>query len=58
MLPNIRPAFKALKEMGFTNVKAVEFPDSPASDWAAKGYPLTRESQRKESSKSKGKGQR
>ena len=40
--PNIRPAFKALKEMGFTNVKAVEFPDSLVSDWAAKGYPLTR----------------
>jgi thiosulfate/3-mercaptopyruvate sulfurtransferase len=40
--PNIRPAFATLKEMGFKNIKAVEFPDSLASDWAAKGYPLTR----------------
>ena len=40
--PNIRPAFKTLKQMGFTNIKAVEFPDSLASDWAVKGYPLTR----------------
>ena len=40
--PNIRPAFRTLKQMGFTNVKAVEIPDSLASDWAAKGYPLTR----------------
>jgi len=40
--PNIRPAFATLKQMGFKNIKAVEFPDSLVSDWAAKGYPLTR----------------
>jgi thiosulfate/3-mercaptopyruvate sulfurtransferase len=40
--PNIRPAFRALKQMGFTNIKAVEFPNALVSDWAAKGFPLTR----------------
>jgi rhodanese-related sulfurtransferase len=40
--PNMRPAFATLKEMGFKNIRAVEFPDSLVSDWAAKGYPLVR----------------
>lgn len=40
--PNIRPAFKALKEMGFTPVKVLEIPDRLSTDWAAKGYPLER----------------
>ena len=38
--PNIRPAFKVLKEMGFTHVKVLEIPDRLSADWAAKGYPL------------------
>ncbi len=37
--PNIRPAFKTLKEMGFTNVKALYLPNSFAKDWKGKGYP-------------------
>jgi thiosulfate/3-mercaptopyruvate sulfurtransferase len=38
--PNVRPAFKALKEMGFTRVKVLEIPDRLSTDWVAKGYPL------------------
>ncbi len=40
--PNIRPAFQALKQMGFTNLKALELPEALVSDWARKGYPMTR----------------
>ncbi len=36
--PNIRPAFKTLKELGFTNVKALYMPDSFVKDWKDKGY--------------------
>jgi rhodanese-related sulfurtransferase len=38
--PNIRPAFKALKEMGFTNVKVLHIADNFGRDWAQKGYPV------------------
>jgi thiosulfate/3-mercaptopyruvate sulfurtransferase len=38
--PNMRPAFEAVKEMGFTNVKVVYIPDNFGKDWAAKGYPV------------------
>lgn len=38
--PNIRPAFKALKEMGFTRVKVLDIPDRLSTDWVGKGYPL------------------
>ena len=38
--PNIRPAFEAVKEMGFTNVKVVYMPENFGKDWAAKGYPV------------------
>ena len=38
--PNIRPAFKTLKELGFTNVKALYLPNSFAKDWKAKGYAI------------------
>jgi len=39
--PNIRPAFRALKQMGFSNVKVLAIPLRLETDWAAKGYPLT-----------------
>jgi len=39
--PNIRPAFRALKEMGFSNVKVLDIPERLGTDWGAKGYPLT-----------------
>ena len=38
--PNLRPAFRALKEMGFKQVKVLDIPDRLSTDWAAKGYPL------------------
>jgi thiosulfate/3-mercaptopyruvate sulfurtransferase len=37
--PNIRPAFRALKEMGFTRLRVLSLPTSFAVDWAGKGYP-------------------
>jgi len=37
--PNIRPAMKALKGAGFTNVKLLELPTRLADDWTSKGYP-------------------
>jgi hypothetical protein len=37
--PNIRPAFAALQEMGFTHVKALYVPDNLAKDWIGKGFP-------------------
>jgi len=37
--PNIRPAFAALHEMGFTRVKAMVMPTNLKTDWIDKGYP-------------------
>jgi thiosulfate/3-mercaptopyruvate sulfurtransferase len=37
--PNIRPAFAALHEMGFTHVKVMELPTNLKTDWIDKGYP-------------------
>jgi thiosulfate/3-mercaptopyruvate sulfurtransferase len=38
--PNIRPAFTALHEMGFTHVRVLVLPTSFAADWVEKGYPM------------------
>ncbi len=38
--PNIRPAFVALHGMGFTHVRVLVMPNSFASDWVDKGYPV------------------
>jgi thiosulfate/3-mercaptopyruvate sulfurtransferase len=38
--PNIRPAFTALHDMGFTHLRVLALPKSFAADWAEKGYPL------------------
>jgi thiosulfate/3-mercaptopyruvate sulfurtransferase len=37
--PNIRPAFQTLKDLGFTNVKALYLPKNLLTDWIAKGFP-------------------
>jgi thiosulfate/3-mercaptopyruvate sulfurtransferase len=37
--PNIRPAFSALRDMGFTNLRVLLLPTSFAVDWADKGLP-------------------
>jgi thiosulfate/3-mercaptopyruvate sulfurtransferase len=38
--PNIRPAYKALHEMGFTHVRVLVLPTSFAADWVEKGYAI------------------
>ena len=40
--PNIRPAFQALKEMGFTNLKVLDIPERLGDDWTAKGFPIVK----------------
>ncbi len=37
--PNVRPAFAALHEMGFTHVRVLMIPENLAKDWVDKGYP-------------------
>lgn len=37
--PNVRPAFKVLNEMGFTNAKLLDIPQNIKVDWLDKGYP-------------------
>jgi hypothetical protein len=40
--PNIRPAFLALKEMGFKNFKVLDIPERLGDDWTAKGFPIVK----------------
>ena len=40
--PNIRPAFQMLKEMGFSNLKALDIPERLGDDWTAKGFPIVK----------------
>jgi len=40
--PNIRPAFRVLKEMGFSNLKILDIPDRLSNDWTAKGYAIVK----------------
>ena len=42
--PNIRPAFAALKAMGFTHLHVVMLETSFGKDWVAHGYPVAGES--------------
>lgn len=37
--PNIRPAYKALQDLGFTNIKVMVIPTNLHTDWVSKGYP-------------------
>ena len=37
--PNIRPAYHALKEAGYTRVRVLHIPTNMATDWYTKGYP-------------------
>ena len=37
--PNIRPAFTALRDLGFTRLRVLVLPTSFAVDWAEKGFP-------------------
>jgi hypothetical protein len=38
--PNLRPAYAALHEMGFTRIRVLILPTSFAADWIEKGYPI------------------
>jgi thiosulfate/3-mercaptopyruvate sulfurtransferase len=40
--PNMRPAFRVLRDMGFRNVKAMYVPTNLVKDWIEKGYPIER----------------
>ncbi len=37
--PNIRPAYRALKDLGFTHVRVLDIPTNMHTDWYAKNYP-------------------
>lgn len=39
--PNIRPAFEAVKKMGFNNLKVLYIADNFGQDWVQKGYPVS-----------------
>jgi len=40
--PNIRPAFTALHDMGYTRVRVMMLPKDFKTDWDDKGYPTTK----------------
>jgi thiosulfate/3-mercaptopyruvate sulfurtransferase len=37
--PNVRPAYQALREMGFSHVQVLELDTNFHTDWVAKNYP-------------------
>ena len=37
--PNMRPAYRALKEMGFTHIRILDIPTNMNTDWYSKNYP-------------------
>jgi thiosulfate/3-mercaptopyruvate sulfurtransferase len=43
--PNMRPAFAALHEMGYTRLKAMVVPENLKADWVDKGYPTEKRSE-------------
>jgi thiosulfate/3-mercaptopyruvate sulfurtransferase len=36
--PNIRPAYSAVRDLGFTHIRVLVLPTSFAADWVEKGY--------------------
>jgi len=40
--PNLRPAYTALKGLGFTRVRVLLLPDNFKTDWVDRGYPVER----------------
>lgn len=41
--PNMAGAYEALKEMGFTNVKAIYIEENFGKDWVDQGYPTAKQ---------------
>ena len=37
--PNIRPAYRALKEAGYTRIRVLNIPTNMSTDWYSKNYP-------------------
>jgi thiosulfate/3-mercaptopyruvate sulfurtransferase len=37
--PNIRPAYRTLKELGFTHIRVLNVPTNLHTDWVSKDYP-------------------
>lgn len=40
--PNIHPAYKQLRDLGYTNLKVLYFANDFGKDWVAKGYPTAK----------------
>jgi len=40
--PNVGPAFRRLRELGYSKVKVLYLPNNFGDDWVAKGYPADR----------------
>ena len=40
--PNVGPAFKLLRDLGFTNVQVLYLANNLGADWVDKGYPVER----------------
>jgi len=40
--PNVHPAYKELRDLGFRNVKLLYIADNFGKDWAEKGYPVSK----------------
>lgn len=40
--PNVRPAFRALKDQGFKQAKLLNIPKNIKTDWIDKGYPVAK----------------
>jgi rhodanese-related sulfurtransferase len=40
--PNVKPAYEALRQMGFTRVVVLLLPQDFAHDWVGQGYPMER----------------
>jgi thiosulfate/3-mercaptopyruvate sulfurtransferase len=38
--PNIRPAYRTMKELGFSKVRVLNLADSFHTDWVSRGYPV------------------
>lgn len=38
--PNIRPAYRTAKELGFTNIRIMSVPTNLHTDWVEPGYPV------------------
>ncbi len=38
--PNVRPAFSAIKTLGYSRVKVLTIPNNLHTDWVEKGYPV------------------